>query len=169
MKEKKFCVLLWPELPADVARPDAELRQLHYPQPHVVGQGPSVDEDSAELVDLPVRVDMRRLWTNQKLISLDFLSSRCWLLGPFGVAGTVWWSHLTQITFQAKSLQDLQLWYLNFSTSVMNKEIFNFSNIMTWNSLNNFLFWISLRNNQRKIEILYPSKVTSRSRAGAEV
>ena len=87
MKEKKFCVLLWPELPADVARPDAELRQLHYPQPHVVGQGPPVDEDSAELVDLPVRVDMRRLWTNQKLISLDFLSSRCWLLGPFGVAG----------------------------------------------------------------------------------
>jgi len=38
-----------PELPRDVARPDPELGQLDDPDPDVVGQGPAVDEDSAEL------------------------------------------------------------------------------------------------------------------------
>ena len=39
-----------PELSADVAGSDAELGQLHNPQPDVVGQRPPVDEDSPELV-----------------------------------------------------------------------------------------------------------------------
>ena len=47
-----------PELPADVARSDTELSQLHNPQSDVVGKRPPVDENSAQLVDLAVRVDM---------------------------------------------------------------------------------------------------------------
>lgn len=40
------------QLPADVARPDAELRQLHDPEPNGVGERPAVDEHAAELVHL---------------------------------------------------------------------------------------------------------------------
>lgn len=43
-----------PQLPADVAGPHAELRQLHDPQPHRVGKRPAVNEHPAELVHLPV-------------------------------------------------------------------------------------------------------------------
>ena len=49
-------MLLVPELPADVAGSDAELRQLYDPQPHVVRQRPPVHEDAAQLVHLAVRV-----------------------------------------------------------------------------------------------------------------
>ena len=51
-----------PQLAADVARPDPELGELHDPQSHVVRKRPAVDKHSAQLVDFPVRVDMR-LWT----------------------------------------------------------------------------------------------------------
>lgn len=44
------------QLAADVAGPHAELRQLHDPQPHRVGQRPPVNEHPAELVHLPVAV-----------------------------------------------------------------------------------------------------------------
>ena len=47
-----------PELSADVAGSDTELRQLHNPQPDVVGERPPVDENPTQLVDLAVRVDM---------------------------------------------------------------------------------------------------------------
>ena len=50
-----------PELSADVARSDPKLGQLHNPQPDMVGQRPAVDENSPQLVDLAVRVDVG-LW-----------------------------------------------------------------------------------------------------------
>ena len=43
-----------PELPRDVAGPDAQLGQLDDPDPDVVGQGPPVDKDPSKLVDLPI-------------------------------------------------------------------------------------------------------------------
>lgn len=43
-----------PQLPADVAGSDAELGQLHDPQPDGVGQRPPVDKDAAELVHFAV-------------------------------------------------------------------------------------------------------------------
>ena len=42
------------QLAGDVARPHAELRQLHDAQPNRSRQRPPVDEDTAELVHLPV-------------------------------------------------------------------------------------------------------------------
>ena len=57
-----------PELSADVAGSDPELSQLHDPQSDVVGERTAVDEDSAQLVDLAVRVDVG-LWTGRKIIS----------------------------------------------------------------------------------------------------
>ena len=48
-----------PELSADVAGSDPKLSQLHNPQPDVVGKRTAVDEDSAQLVDLAVRVNVR--------------------------------------------------------------------------------------------------------------
>lgn len=43
-----------PQLPRDVARPDAQLCQLHYSQPDRVRQGSPVHEHATELVHLPV-------------------------------------------------------------------------------------------------------------------
>ena len=48
-----------PELPRDVAGPDAELRQLDDPDPDVVGQRAAVDEHASQLVDLAVLVHLR--------------------------------------------------------------------------------------------------------------
>ena len=47
-----------PELSADIAGSDTELSQLYNPQPDVVGERPPVDKNSAQLVDLAVRVDV---------------------------------------------------------------------------------------------------------------
>lgn len=41
------------ELPADVARPDTQLRQFHNPQPDGIGQGSPVDKHPPELVHFP--------------------------------------------------------------------------------------------------------------------
>ena len=51
-----------PQLTADVARPDPELSQLHDPHPDVVRQRPTIDKDSAQLVNLAVSIHMGRLW-----------------------------------------------------------------------------------------------------------
>ena len=47
-----------PELSADVAGSDTQLSQLHNPQPDMVGKRTPVDENSAQLVDLAVGVDV---------------------------------------------------------------------------------------------------------------
>jgi hypothetical protein len=49
------------QLPGDVAGADAHLGQLDDPEADGVGQGAAVDEDAAELVDLPVLLDLA-LW-----------------------------------------------------------------------------------------------------------
>jgi len=49
-----------PQLSADVTRPDPELRQFDDSDPDRVGKRPAVDEHTAELVHLPVRLICNR-------------------------------------------------------------------------------------------------------------
>ena len=47
---------------ADVARPDPELGELDDPHADVVRKRPTIDKDSAQLVNLAVSIHMGRLW-----------------------------------------------------------------------------------------------------------
>ena len=49
---------LLPELSADVAGPDPQLCQLHYPHSDVVGEGATIHKYSTKLVHFTIRIHM---------------------------------------------------------------------------------------------------------------
>ena len=49
---------LLPELSADVAGPDPQLCQLHYPHSDVVGEGATIHKYSTKLVHFAIRIHM---------------------------------------------------------------------------------------------------------------
>lgn len=65
-----------PQLSADVARPDAHLRQLHYAHAHRVGQRPPVHEHPAQLIDLPILLTLSiRTCKHKQLVRIMFFGN----------------------------------------------------------------------------------------------
>lgn len=65
-----------PQLAADVAGPHPELGQFHDPEPHRVGQRPSVNEHPAELVHLPVALLCTQIRDLVRVLKTSFMIIR---------------------------------------------------------------------------------------------